>query len=148
MHQSSGIARRSPTGRSVSGKASEPAPTHHSITSYASRPATTDGSPSESRAGLGRVAGEDRHPAVRRVGLLVERPVDDNHALPPQLAAVGEVACLQFVELVVGHLRRIGRTPQDDDRVDVERVGDVGFVWHGVANDSAAGPAGLRAPMP
>ena len=31
--QSSGIARRSPTGRSVSGKASEPAPTHHSITS-------------------------------------------------------------------------------------------------------------------
>ena len=31
--QSSGIARRSPTGPSLSGKASEPAPTHHSITS-------------------------------------------------------------------------------------------------------------------
>ena len=31
--QSSGIERRSPTGRSVSGKASEPARTHHSITS-------------------------------------------------------------------------------------------------------------------
>jgi len=31
--QSSGIERRSPTGRSVSGKASEPARTHHSIAS-------------------------------------------------------------------------------------------------------------------
>jgi hypothetical protein len=31
--QSSDIERRSPTGRSVSGKASEPVSTHHSITS-------------------------------------------------------------------------------------------------------------------
>ncbi len=93
----------------------------------------TDGSPSESRAASAGVAGEDRHPAQGLVALLVERSVDDDLPLPHEVGAVGEVACLESVELLVGHLRRPGRASQHHDRVDVELVGDVMVARHSSA---------------
>ena len=90
--------------------------THHSITSYATRPATTDGSPSTAR-GLGGVVRQDDNAAVRRFVCSSKGPFTTTHPAP-QLGAVGEVARLERVELLVRHPRAsAGR--RGHDRVDV-----------------------------
>src|SRR5919197_2449606 len=79
---------------------------------------------------LGEVAGEDRQPTHGRVGLLAERAVGDEHTLPPQLGSVREMTGLEGVNLVVRHYGGVGGTTQQDERVYVEGIRDVGVAWH------------------
>ena len=77
---------------------------------------------------------------MRFVGLLAERSVDHQQALAAELGAVGEVPGLEGVQLRIGHLRRVGRSSQEDQGENVERVGDVRIARHGTSVPRAQAP--------
>ena len=86
----------------------------------------TDGSPSERRAASAGSQAKIDMPRYDGSLCSSNGPFADDHASGHQLAAVGEVERLEGVELVVRHVRRIDRPPEDHDGHDVERVGDAG----------------------
>ena len=86
----------------------------------------TDGSPSERRAAS---AGSQAKIDMPRYDGSLCSSNGPFAAITPRVTsspAVGEVERLEGVELVVRHVRRIDRPPQDHDGHDVERVGDLG----------------------
>ena len=141
LGQSSSIERCLPTRPTASGTpACRPRPTIRRRRRSTGRPARRMDGSDRSRASS-RSQAKIEEAADCDVGLLTERTIDDEDALAVQLGAIGEVASLERIERLIGHLRSVRGAPQQHHREYVEGVRDIGVAYH---RPTVAGTARAR----